>query len=1072
MRITLSIALGAAFLSQETEASFPFNCGPCIPMMPCPCPSAGYPMMQAPPTIMFQALPVREAAVRPCTTPAPQTEGPIGTSTASITSSFLSTGDISSVIKEIIRAELTGKWTELMEAISQLNTQTGASSVTHNHYAQHNRFDVSTTLMSFIQTLITRLEQDPARSPQDDRNLAVLVRLRENPPAAIDQPRRSRPRLPDLVRMTDGLGAPGEAIILPGVPPMGRPAWIRQPDRIDEPDDDAAVGNVPRLHYPALPPDEVVVVGGGAITTRGGRRFKQGKPTRGAGIVMLPPQVVPVSLQTPLDFVPPLALGWTPTESDSLIPAYSTDVQRLFSPQDNTLVRYLANVFKELCVSAQDRNCLSGAEPLARLLISLNHFTDGYGTSKLPNPVGPDDWITIGGSAANDPYIRLLTQSLSKYRDSFCLGEAGPRCDAIKPQLLKYLSTMLEAKTDFGAYIRSFVIISLTNGFRALTWADVMDKFGKPASGNLLTSGQDTPVVPALTVEQPRLLEDIKRDAQTIMAKYGPVEPPGPTAGDAGPVDEKMQKLVHEMIRRLVFNIPSEIYPKFPIGQQIILRIADTANVEVDPEILEEQRRDNEARKLAQQVAALGDKERDTIAAGAGTATRGPTTISGSTTDIVVAGPAPGQDSRTPATWEKSYQLVLTDDATETEGGQEPKLVIQRGLSFAPFVAEFLKKGQKLVLPTSEGFHRAMRSGRRGASQEEGQLIVYGTGSSEIVAANGPSSAGSAAAGQGMDPNTQVLYNLLEAGFKMNLCSVNNELCVESARALAEIIARIDTATESKGTGSLPSMSDDGKIVNISIQWNGDEKFNQKIQESISKAWTLLLKNIDEQALSALLVKASKLLQVVSNHPSFEAMRAPIVNMMTKGVQEAFRLVSSSKSQEIAPGGVDADSRTAITDTPADAFDPKTLLETGKLEKLFGIDDRTLKAVKQAGRSWNRIGRLTDEKRPRRTYEPSESMESEDPYDVNPRTLVLDRAGPQAQDAGPNRLMQQEAMRRQMYGSAPRAVPRPFRWGEMLPAQQAPSSLVQYGQGRQVDPRSHGSLTQPSSRYGHRRDGR
>jgi len=111
MRIERTIAFGLSALANIATAQFaPYNCGPCIPMMPCPCPMGGYmqaQMMQAPPMIM-QAV-ATQPAIKPCNVQSVAVSSSESSTTNSVIGPTINTGDISSVINEILAAELTGR---------------------------------------------------------------------------------------------------------------------------------------------------------------------------------------------------------------------------------------------------------------------------------------------------------------------------------------------------------------------------------------------------------------------------------------------------------------------------------------------------------------------------------------------------------------------------------------------------------------------------------------------------------------------------------------------------------------------------------------------------------------------------------------------------------------------------------------------------------------------------------------------------------------------------------------------------------------------------------------------------
>jgi hypothetical protein len=780
MRIILSIAIGACAHIKSVDAQYTYpGCGPCVPMMPCPCPMTGMSMMQAPQLVM-QATPVVVQAVpqpsgaKPCDTSSTSASSSQASSTTSVvTGTSLSTDDISGIITQLLRAELTGHWTELMQTINQFLSRSDTHSVTHNYYSQYNYAEVSQTWSVFLQSLIDKIERQGVHSDQDRRNLIDLQHLLDHPPAAVE-PSPPRPTL----RLDGGRPAPGT------------------PPRVLVIEDGAIAPMVGggRL-APALPPRFTVFDDGAIPPAVGGGRPAPATP-------VLVPDIGP-NPNSPMAFIAPLAIGWNPKPGE-LIPEYAGKIVETFDPRYNRLVRFLANWFGQVCNN--DADCETGAETMAKLLVTLNVLTDGTGTIGLPKRefIG-GDWINVGGTVANDDYIQLLRDGLTKFHNQFCLRGARPRCDQMKPELVRFLNDMLVVSgKDVDDQIRSFVGISLTNGFHAVTWKRILGM-------NQSSSADDEEGAPAATG---RSLTDLAKEITAIAENRSTAAASGDVQGSES---ENQKAKIEEMIRELVLlpgpndnaieqmnrlNAKTPIKVSKEVYDIIRGQIKQLAGVDVTP-------MDVGAVDLVERQVQQGQRAQAVIADLLGD-TRGPATVAGqltpaaptTSTDIVVAAP-PKTSTKKGGDWTDIYAYVPDAD-DESQGAL--KMVKQPVLVFAKNLQEYLVQGVRLNLNRQGG----AGVGSVGAVGTQ-QLVIYGQGGSDLVGAD----QSVVEAGDRIDEDKVfdlkdvVMYNELRRVFHNTVCgAVDDKKCRSASNTMANVMAYVHAQTRGKAASSLEQKGD------------------------------------------------------------------------------------------------------------------------------------------------------------------------------------------------------------------------------------------------------------------------
>ena len=841
MRIKLSIAIGACYHISHGNAQYQYpGCGPCIPMMPCPC-MTGMPTMQVPQMVMPATAMIVQAVPQPIPAkPCDSTTSSVSASTGTVTpSNSLSTGDISSIISQIIKAELTGTWTQLMQTIDQFNSRSESKSVTHNYYSQYNHADISQWSV-FIQSLIEKIQQQGVQSDQDRENLADLRRLLDHPPSTL-------PADGDLpVRVTPPLLALGGGASSPTQPRPLLPIGGVGPARITH--SLLALGNgasglAPSPLLPTLPFGRV--------------RLAPNPPSEVPAIEVSAPRPSPNS---PMAYIAPLAIGWQPKETD-LIPQFASKIQRQLDPRNNPLVEYIADMLGRVC---QDNTaCLSGADKMAKLLVALNEFTKGTGTVGLPRRefIG-GDWISVGGSAAADPYIQLLRDGLTKFHNTFCLRGARPRCDQVKPELVQFLTSMLGEKADVAENVRSFVLISLTNGFHALNWRRILD--GKAVIGDKLAGAEaaakpvvpdalGTDLTPATPVRPdastPAGSKDLAKAIEGILSSTPPIAEDGNNVGSVSSDKEKAE--INEMIRQLVL-LPgsggnaidrlSRLADKPPIMvtrevfDTIMKQMKKLAGVDVGADQLGVGGADVVSREVQQDQRNQGIVARLIGQNGAGSSAGESSAIapSSTTTDIVVASLPAKKESNGNKDWTTVYKYVpQLESGDEGESQGSLKMLKQPVLDFAPELAQYMVQGVRLNLN---------RDGAGvGAVGDDQQLVIYGQG--EVVGEN----QSVADAGERIDQdkvftldaeNASLLYEKLKSVFHNTLCEavggINRKECRSASNTMANVMAYVDTLTESKGASSLahPSV---GPIINLLGLSTDDVQWKKTVGESLTR---------------------------------------------------------------------------------------------------------------------------------------------------------------------------------------------------------------------------------------------
>jgi len=849
MRIELTIAFGLSSLAHITTGQYgSYNCGPCIPMMPCPCPMAGYtqPMMmqaqqpmimQAPPMIM-QAV-ATQPAVKPCNVQSVAVSSSESSTTNSVTGPTINTGDISSVLKEIMRAELTGRWSTLMEAISNFNSQSSTNTVTQNFYTQHNHAEISQNWFVFIQSLIEKIERLPVRSPQDDHNLQILLRLRDKP--IIEEIESSINVNPHYVP-----------------PPL--------------------IEDVPEPQR-------------GTIIAHGGTQ--------------------PTNL--PLAVIPPLAIGWIPSSTD-LIPVYANRVANVFDPKSNPLVEYLGLLFGSLC--DQDSLCRSGAESLARVVVFLNYVTKGTGTFKLPNRHSLRDWVTVGGPAQHDVYIELLRDSLNKFHNTFCLGEARQRCNDIQPTLITFLTKMLSLETDFADKVRSFVIILMTNGSNSLNWDRIKD-MAKPSQSKQAGEGSQKSKTPSPGPsppggEIPGADAAVKKILAILPSAEGEASEKKKADTDKkDDTSDKVQIIVNNFVNQSEMDAgelakwnslaPKDqknellaILGKTVTGLMIIpstqsngvvstgLMLIDPSNVAKSTAFLMRlaDEEDNEQRLPGTVLIPMDEYE--TIEADQGRALAGQ--MQGMQTlgkpDLTVATPKTAtlllpididdQPADSGKGITKAQSVDSGTDGQQVEDTADGKLVLYKPpkTDFAVHLKQFMKPSVPFVIPKQSSQDMLLPLAVRGSSDERRER-------SSTEKRRGKSTRNFSLNAAGAELYTK-LHGMFETFCESGVAKFETDQCKETARSAAYLIAYVDQETGKDGTNSLSS------AVGVLKLTTNDAEYNRLVGDALSRSWSRFCNGEEERECQRIIRGASVFLVMLGNS-SEEGWRRFIEIILTRG---------------------------------------------------------------------------------------------------------------------------------------------------------------------------------------------